>query len=179
MDNFMSLAGADFIHALEPWIGRDLPENYYAARAEEDLRVLEEGLEAVVGAVAFIERLPPDLPRAIASSSSTRWITRHLDHLGLHRHFEGRIFSGAEHVERGKPEPDLYLHAAHALGVAIDRCVIIEDSPVGVTGALASGADVIGLCAGRHCTIGHSDRLRRLGVRRIASSFDEVWEMIA
>ena len=179
MENFMGLSGPDFIRALEQWIGRSLPEDFHAARAEEDRRVLEEGLEAVVGAVAFIESLPPDLPRAIASSSSTRWIRRHLDHLGLTDHFEGRIFSGAEHVNRGKPAPDLYLHAADALGVEIGKCVIVEDSPVGVSGALASGADVIGLCAGRHCTIGHADRLRALGVRRIATNFEEVAEMMA
>ena len=178
MTHFMGLAGADFIRALETWIGRPLPEDFYSARAEEDRRVLEEGLEAVVGAIAFIEGLPPALPKAIASSSSTKWITRHLDHLGLGEYFGDRIFSGHEHVERGKPAPDLYLHAAEAIGVAIRRCVIIEDSPIGVTGALASGADVIGLCAGRHCTIGHADRLRALGVQRIATSFEEVAEMI-
>jgi HAD superfamily hydrolase (TIGR01509 family) len=178
MTHFMGLAGEDFLRALEKWIGRPLPEDFHEARAEEDRRVLEEGIEAVVGAVAFIERLPADLPRAIASSSPTSWIVHHLEHLGLREYFGDRIFSGREHVERGKPAPDLYIHAAQAIGVDIARCVIIEDSPVGVTGALASGADVIGLCAGTHCTTGHADRLRSLGARRIAMSFDEVAEMI-
>ena len=136
--------------------------------------MLAEGLEAVAGAVAFIEALPRELPRAIASSSSSAWIRRHLDHLGIAHHFRGLIFSGAEHVPRGKPAPDLYLHAAEAMGVPIARVAIIEDSPVGVTGALASGAAVIGLCAGRHCLAGHADRLRALGVEHVAADFDEV-----
>ena len=174
MHHFMGLAGRDFVAAIERWIGRALPEDFHAARIAEDERVLAEGLEAVAGAVAFIESLPPGLPKAIASSSSTEWIERHLDHLGLRRHFGEHLYSGREHVERGKPAPDLYLHAANALGVDIKRTVIIEDSPVGVEGAVASGAEVIGMCAGLHCLPGHAERLRALGVQRVAHSFEEV-----
>jgi HAD superfamily hydrolase (TIGR01509 family) len=178
MTHFMGLSGADFLAAIERWIGRPLPGDFEQARREEDARVLAEGLEAVAGAVAFVESLPPELPRAIASSSSVEWIERHLGHLGLRHHFGDLIFSGAEHVARGKPAPDLYLHAAKAMGVPIERVAIVEDSPVGAAGALASGATVIGLCAGSHCLAGHADRLRSLGVERIAASFDEVAEMI-
>lgn len=174
MANFMGLSGRDFHGAIERWIGRPLPESFHTARAEEDARVLGEGLEAVAGAVRFVEALPADLPKAIASSSSVEWIETHLDHLGLRHHFEGRIFSGHEHVERGKPAPDLYLHAADAIGVRIERIAIVEDSPVGVTAAVASGAYVIGLCAGRHCLAGHGDRLKALGVHALAGSFEEV-----
>ncbi len=174
MELFMGLSSGAFIAAIEAWIGRPLPEDFHAARAEEDARVLAQGLEAVVGAVAFIRGLPSGLPRAIASSSSTDWIRRHLDHLGLRSQFEPNIFSGREHVARGKPAPDIYLHAAGVLGVDILRTVIIEDSPVGVAAAVASGAEVVGLCAGSHCGIGHDDRLRALGAHHIARSFDEV-----
>lgn len=174
MREFMGLAGRDFVEAIERWIGRALPEDFHAEREAEDARVLEQGLEAVAGAVAFIERLPPDLPKAIASSSSTEWIERHLDHLGLRHRFGRHLYSGREHVERGKPAPDLYLHAAAALGVDIARTAVIEDSPVGVTGALASGAYVVGLAAGRHCFDGHDERLRSLGAHAVAHGFDEV-----
>ena len=103
-----------------------------------------------------------------------RWIRTHLDHLGLADAFGDHLYSGREHVERGKPAPDLYLYAAERLGVDIERCAIIEDSEVGVTGALASGATVIGLAAGSHCFDGHADLLRSLGVEHIAHSFDDV-----
>ena len=174
MTHFMGLSGADFTAAIERWIGRTLPEDFHAARTEEDDRVMAEGIEAVAGAIAFIGSLPPELPKAIASSSRLNWIETHLDHLGLRHHFGPHVYSGAEHVARGKPAPDLYLHAAAALGVDIHRTVIIEDSPVGVTGAVASGAEVIGLCAGSHCGLDHADRLRALGVRHIATSFEDV-----
>lgn len=174
MRHFMGLAGRDFIAAIERWIGGPLPESFRGERAREDARALAEGLEEVAGAVDFVRRLPRALPRAIASSSSTRWIRGHLVHLGLGDAFGDMIFSGREHVANGKPAPDLYLHAADALGVPIERCAIIEDSPVGVTGALASGGTVIGLAAGRHCLDGHAERLRALGVEHVAHSFEDV-----
>ncbi|MGK6354226.1 HAD family hydrolase [Sphingomonas sp. DT-207] len=178
MANFMGLAGNDFHSAIEQWIGRPIPEDFHDARAEEDRRALEEGLPEVAGAIAFIRALPPTLPRAIASSSSTRWITRHLEHLGVRDAFGDKIFSGREHVACGKPAPDVYLHAAHELGVDIECTVILEDSPVGVTGAVASGAHVIGLCAGMHCAPDHGERLRALGVQEIAHDFGEVARLI-
>jgi HAD superfamily hydrolase (TIGR01509 family) len=179
MREFMGLAGLDFIGAIERWIRRPVPDDFHEARAEEDARAIEEGLEEVAGAVAFIRSLPADLPKAICSSSSSHWIRSHLAHLGLEGRFGDMIFSGREHVARGKPAPDLYLHAATALGVPIGRIAIIEDSPVGVEGALASGATVIGLVAGRHCLPGHEERLRALGVRHIARDFDEVAALLA
>jgi HAD superfamily hydrolase (TIGR01509 family) len=174
MANFMGLAGKDFIAAIERWTGREVSQDFHDAREAEDARVMRDGIEAVVGAVAFVRSLPPELPRAIASSSSTAWIVRHLEHLGIRDVFGDMIFSGREHVVRGKPAPDIYLHAAAALGVDIARAVILEDSPVGATAAVASGAHVIGFCAGTHCAIGHADRLREIGVQEIAHNFDEV-----
>jgi HAD superfamily hydrolase (TIGR01509 family) len=179
MDKFMGLAGADFVAAIERWIGRPVPDDFHAARAEEDARAIAEGVEEVAGAIAFIRALPPDLPKAICSSSATHWIRSHLANLGLEGAFGNMIFSGREHVARGKPAPDLYLHAAVALGVPIGQVAIIEDSPVGVAGALASGAEVIGLVAGRHCRPGHEARLRALGARHIAHDFDEVAALLA
>ena len=178
MARYMGLAGADFTAAIERRIGRTLPDDFHAARAEEDARVLADGLDAVAGGIAFVRGLPRTFPKAIASSSSTRWIETHLDHLGLRDDFGEMIFSGREHVARGKPAPDLYLHAACALGVPIETCAIIEDSPVGATGAVASGAFVIGLCAGRHCPPDHAETLRSIGVDAVAADFAEIARLI-
>ncbi len=179
MDRFMGLSGEQFLGAVERFIGRPLPPDFHTARTEESARALREGLEEVAGARAFIRALPPAFPRAIASSSSTAWITAHLAHLGIAGQFGEHIYSGREHVTRGKPAPDLYLHAAERLGVAIERTMILEDSPVGVTGAVASGAHVIGLCAGLHCPADHGESLRALGVHDVAADFAEVAELVA
>lgn len=174
MAQFMGLSGTAFTGALEGWIGRSLPDDYATARLEEDERILRDGVGEVAGAIAFVRALPPALPRAIVSSSSSHWIATHLAHLGLRDAFGDHLYSGKEHVARGKPSPDLYLHAADQLGVAIGDCAILEDSPVGATGAVASGAHVIGLVAGSHCGPDHADRLRAIGVQDIARDFTGV-----
>lgn len=179
MANFMGLAGQDFLRAIERWIDRPVPDAFHAARREEDARVLAEGVSEVAGAVAFVRGLPADMPKAVVSSSSTEWISTHLRHIGLAGAFGDHIYSGREHVARGKPAPDLYLYAASRLGVPVERCAIIEDSPVGATGAVASGGYVIGLTAGAHCAPDHGDTLRALGVHAVAAGFHEVAALIA
>jgi HAD superfamily hydrolase (TIGR01509 family) len=172
--HYAGLSGQQFIDAIEARIGVVLPAEFHRRTKARAAEALRDGIEAVVGAVDFVLALPPELPKAVASSSSTHWIRTHLDHLGLADAFGPHIYSGREHVERGKPAPDIYFHAASQLGVPMLGCVILEDSEVGAVGALASGARVIGLAAGKHCLDGHADALRALGVRDVANSFDEV-----
>lgn len=178
LKSFVGLAGPQFIAALENHIGGPLPPEFLERRKAQTIHALQEGVRAVTGAVDFVRSLPPGLPRAVASSSSTRWLHAHLNHLGLTDAFGNHVYSGREHVERGKPEPDLYLFAANQLGVPIEDCAVIEDSEVGATGAVASGARVIGLAAGAHCLDGHEDGLKALGVTEVAHSFDEVRQLL-
>jgi len=172
--HYTGLAGPDFIAAVEARIGEPLPSEFHDRLKAESIRALREGIEAVAGAVEFVRALPRELPKAVASSSSTKWIRGHLEHLGLGDAFGEHVYSGREHVSRGKPEPDIYLHAADRLGVEIACSVILEDSEVGARGALASGAMVIGLAAGRHCFDGHDEMLRATGIAYVAHDFDAV-----
>ena len=176
--HYTGLSGDDFIAAVEGRIGSSLPTVFHDRMKEQSIRALREGIEAVAGAIHFVRSLPPELPKAVASSSSTKWIRGHLDHLGLAGAFGEHIYSGREHVSRGKPAPDIYLHAAEQLGVAIGRSVILEDSEVGAKGALASGATVIGITAGRHCFDGHDEMLRATGIGHVARGFDEVARLL-
>jgi HAD superfamily hydrolase (TIGR01509 family) len=171
---FVGLAGPQFLEAIERRIGGSLPEQFLERRKAQTLAALRDGVPAIAGAVEFVRSLPANLPKAVASSSSTRWLYRHLEHLDLADAFGRHVYSGREHVEHTKPAPDLYLHAARELGVEIGECVVIEDSEIGARGAVASGARVIGLAAGAHCLDGHADMLRRAGVKEIARSFDDL-----
>ncbi|MCX4692840.1 HAD family phosphatase [Streptomyces sp. NBC_01408] len=83
----------------------------------------------------------------IASSGSHEKMRHTLGRVGLYDRFEGRIFSAHE-VERGKPAPDLFLHAARSLGVDPARCAVVEDSRFGIQAATAAGMRGFGYAGG-------------------------------
>lgn len=174
IDHFMGLAGQSFEDAVSGWIGAPFPASLREARMKRGLQYLEEGIAEVKGARDFILGLTQDFPIAVTSSAITRWIAGHLDKLGLRERFGHHIYSAREHVERVKPAPDIYLHAADRLGIDIGATLIVEDSPIGIEGAVASGAHVVGLLAGSHIREGHEERLVAAGADRCVSSFDEL-----
>ncbi len=169
--SFVGLGGREFLDAVVAHIGEPVPDAFHEARKAEDARVLADGIDVIVGAVEFVRGLPAKLPRAIASSSTTHWIETHLAHIGLRDVFGPHIYSGREHVTRGKPAPDIYLFAARQIGIEITRTLIIEDSPVGVRGAVASGAHVVGLAVGQHCGPRHAEILWQAGAPTVACDF--------
>jgi len=83
----------------------------------------------------------------VASSGSHERIRVGHRKTGLDAWFRDENVFSAEDVGRGKPEPDLFLHAAARMGVAPERCVVVEDSRLGVQAAVAAGMDVYGFTA--------------------------------
>ena len=78
---------------------------------------------------------------AVASGADRFKVEMMLKQVGLHAFFDGRIFSGHE-MPRSKPHPDVYLAAAAHLQVDPKRCLVIEDTTVGITAGVAAGATV-------------------------------------
>ncbi len=109
--------------------------------------------------------------RCIASSSPVAWIEMGLERFGVAASFDGSIFSAAVHVTRGKPHPDLFLHAASVMEVDPARALVIEDTPTGVRAGVAAGMTVVGLCAGGHIRDGHPDRLRAAGAHHVVDDY--------
>ncbi|MGW9030463.1 HAD family hydrolase [Streptomyces sp. NPDC055722] len=128
--------------------GRLLPADFDDVFHGRVFAAFERELKPVAGVVDVLEKLSADgTPYCVASSGSHERIRVGHRTTGLTRWFDdGRIFSSQD-VGRGKPAPDLFLHAAERMGVAPGNCVVVEDSPLGVQAAVAAGMDVFGFTA--------------------------------
>ncbi|WP_431043049.1 HAD family hydrolase [Streptomyces sp. P1-3] len=116
---------------------------------EEFHRRLREAFESRLRPVDGIaEALATlDLPTCVASSGTHPKLRHSLRHVGLYEHFAGRVFSATE-VTRGKPAPDLFLHAAARMGAAPESCAVVEDSGFGAQAARAAGMRCFGYAGG-------------------------------
>ncbi|MEM8569938.1 MAG: HAD family hydrolase [Pseudomonadota bacterium] len=134
--------------------GVSLPEDFEATYREMLLSAYSRELKAMPGIEHVLENLA--VPFFLASSSSPVRIARSLEVVGLEHFFGGRTAS-AWMVPRGKPAPDLYLHVAERCGVRPERCLVIEDSIVGIEAGVAAGMEVWRYVGGSH--ISAADRL--------------------
>jgi HAD superfamily hydrolase (TIGR01509 family) len=118
-----------------------VPDGLAADYRERMFRAFAADLEAVPGVAEALDRIA--LPMCVASSGDHEKLAFTLGRTGLLDRFEGRIFSTTE-VRRGKPAPDLFLHAARRMGWEPRTTAVVEDSPVGVEAAVAAGMRALG-----------------------------------
>ena len=133
---------------IEQHLGADLTAEFDRRSTEEIVAAFHAELRPVDGVRELVEALGhAGVPTCIASSGSHRKMDLTLGTTHLRPLFEGRIYSGSE-VDRGKPAPDLFLHAAHSMGIEPRRCAVIEDSINGVRAAVAAGMTCYGFAGG-------------------------------
>ncbi|MBN1587800.1 MAG: HAD family hydrolase [Candidatus Omnitrophica bacterium] len=122
-------------------LGRPLPEHFFEEFNEKLLKVLAQETHAVPGITEVLDHIP--YPVCVASSGTHAKMELTLGNAGLLERFKGRIYSATE-VPRGKPYPDLFLHAAEQMKAQPSRCVVVEDSAPGVQAGIAAGMKVLG-----------------------------------
>lgn len=128
--------------------GQRLPADFDVTFHARVFAAFERELEPVAGAVDVLEKLVAGgVPYCLASSGSHERIRVGHRRTGLDRWFGDEVIFSSEDVGRGKPAPDLFLYAAERMGVAPEKCVVVEDSPLGVRAAVAAGMDVYGFTA--------------------------------
>ena len=122
-------------------LGRPLPADLEHRYHERLFQAFRTTLTAMPGVAEVLTQLK--IPTCVASSGTHERIRLALETTGLLTRFDGRIFS-AQDVARGKPAPDLFLHAAKSLGIRPDRCAVVEDSPLGIEAANRAGMTAFG-----------------------------------
>jgi HAD superfamily hydrolase (TIGR01509 family) len=129
-------------------LGRAMPEGWLDAYERERNDAFRRDLEAVPGvANAVAQVLAAGIAVCVASQGKPEKIRLSLELTGLRDLFPGTVLFSAYEVPRGKPHPDLFLHAASEVGVEPARCAVVEDTPSGVTAAVAAGMRVLGYSA--------------------------------
>jgi HAD superfamily hydrolase (TIGR01509 family) len=144
-ERFTGKTNAYFQSEVEAFVGGPLPEGWREAVDDEFARRCEAELLPIKGVIDVIEQLTN--PAWVASNGTRQVIERSLRIVELDQYFAGRIVS-AEDVEHGKPAPDVYLRAAQLAGVDPIRCVVVEDSPTGITAARAAGMHIFAFASG-------------------------------
>lgn len=140
------------------------------------LAAFEHELIAVAGAHRLASRWSG--PQAVASSSVTAALHHKLAITGLADVFGAHVYS-ADLVAAGKPEPDIFLHAAQQIGVPPAQCLAIEDSVNGIISAKRAGMTVYGFTGGGHCLPEHDKVLLAAGAELVFASHAAIAQQLA
>jgi HAD superfamily hydrolase (TIGR01509 family) len=168
LQRFLGVSDREARLAVETELGRKLPDDFEIQMKQAALRLYQDHLSLIPHVAETVAAL--DLPKCVASSGTPEKIRHGLSCAGLHDLLAPHLFSAVQ-VKRGKPAPDLFLFAAEQMKVPPERCIVIEDSVPGITGARAAGMTVLGFHGGSHCTPGHAAMLRTAGAHE---TFDDM-----
>jgi HAD superfamily hydrolase (TIGR01509 family) len=175
-DRFLGVSTASMLRAVEAEHGCRLPASFQETLRARILRAFEQELAPVPGVPALLDGLAVD--RCVASSSHPERIRRSLEITGLLERLGPHLFS-ATMVSAGKPAPDLFLLAAARMAAEPARCLVVEDSEVGIRAAKAAGMTVFGFTGASHVRPEtHAPRLQAAGADVIFAEMPALVELM-
>ncbi len=113
----------------------------------EVARLFDSELEVIAGAQALLDAV--SVPMCVVSNGPVSKMQHSLGRTGLLRHFADRLYSGYD-IQRWKPDPALMFHAAKAMNVNVENCILVDDSSAGAQSGIAAGMEVFYFCADPH-----------------------------
>lgn len=176
-DRCVGLNYRDMMAMLANDFGRPIPERLSEEIQAAALAEFPERLEPVRGMTQLLASLKSR--RCVASSSDVDRLTLSLGLTQLDAFFDPAHVYSAQMVEQGKPEPDLFLFAAEQCGVEPQSCLVLEDSPHGVTAGVAAGMEVVGFVGGRHARPTLRERLTAAGATTVIDHPSELAARLA
>jgi HAD superfamily hydrolase (TIGR01509 family) len=171
LTRFLGVSDREARQTIEAELGRKLPDDFESQMKQAALQRYADDLRHIPYINEAIAAIA--LPKCVASSGTPEKIRHGLTCAGLFDLLAPNIFSATQ-VKRGKPAPDLFLFAADRMQASPARCLVIEDSVAGITGALAADMTVLGFHGGSHCRPGYADTLRAAGA---TVTFDDMRQL--
>ena len=166
---YMGKSEADETRLITKKFGQPPPETFFERCARRTYRAFEKELRPIPGIEEALRSISSKM--CVASSGHHEKIRKTLGLTGLTPFFGESIFSATD-VTRGKPFPDLFLHAAKSLGVTPEHCAVVEDSVPGVQAAKAAKMVVFGYVA-----LSSADQLRQAGAH-LFNSMEELPKLL-
>ena len=174
--HFLGRRPADMFAAIEAATHRKLPAGFAATLSRAILDRFRDELRPMPHMAYALTWLRG--PKCVASSSSLDRIKVSLETTDLARFFEPNLFT-ASNVPNGKPAPDLLLHAAGRMHVRPAECIVVEDSPAGVTAAVNAGMKAIGFVGGSHSGANLGPQLLAAGASTIIADMRQLKSTVA
>lgn len=171
MERFVGVSLRDEVIEIERLRSIKLPDDYEARLMKHKYKVFDAELKAIEGIAEFVASIKT--PKAVASGSSPKRLEYTLKLTHLWELFAPYIYSTTL-VPKSKPAPDIFLYVADKFNVSPDKCLVIEDSTLGVRAGVAAGMTVIGFTGGSHIQNGHEEKLLELGATKVFSKMQNV-----
>jgi HAD superfamily hydrolase (TIGR01509 family) len=175
---FMGMSITDMVPMIEAHLNCKLAEDWRPTLAQKLVDALGTQSKLIPGAAEMLREVTErGIDWRIASNSSDEEMAVKFARTGLAELTAGRAHSAASVIARGgraKPAPDLFLAAAASAGVAPEHCIVLEDSALGVTGAVAAGM----VCYG-FAPHGDGAHLFAAGAKQVFTRLDEILGVFA
>lgn len=179
LSRFVGLSNADFYSQLSSdyalHVGGEFPSDFGSMLQERLWPRIEAELQPIDGVADLVEAFHGKV--AVGSSAPLERLTKKLEIANLFSLFSPHVYS-VDSVAKGKPAPDLFLHAAEQLGAQPDKCAVIEDSVHGVIAARAAQMIPIGFVGGSHADSGLGERLKASGAEFVVSCHSEIHRLL-
>jgi HAD superfamily hydrolase (TIGR01509 family) len=178
MDAFLGMSITDMEPIIESHLARKLPASWRAELAAKLVIALSERAKIIPGAREMLERVTAmGIPWRVASNSSDEEMAVKFARTDLTALTAGRTHAAASVIAKGgrpKPAPDIFLAAATAEDVPPANCLVLEDSALGVTGAVAAGM----VCYG-FAPHGTGEALLTAGARAVFRNLHDLFGVLA
>lgn len=166
---YQGLLLADIGTQAEQKLGRVLPGDWLVRYEDERTAAFRRELEPVAGAAETVKRITAaGIAVCVASQGKLAKTRLSLELTGLDGLFPEAVLFSAYSVDHGKPAPDLFLHAAASMGAEPAGCVVVEDTPSGITAAVRAGMRALGYAADSD-----EQALRDAGATKILRSMND------